>query len=277
MAEQTSPLVSIIMPVFNGQNFIKESVSSVVHQTYANWELFIVNDGSTDNSGAIIKSFTDPRIFYLEQPNKGVGAARNLGLKQMRGDYFCFLDSDDVLPGNSIDSRLKVFAGSGSIQFVDGVVEIYDETLTELKRVRKASVKGPPFMELLHLNPGVFHGPTWMIKRAPGVTYAFREDMKYLEDMYFYFRVSSQGEFYYTEETILKYRTHDQSAMRKSLDGIALGYTQLVNAVLADFSEQLTQPDKWAWKLRVRKIMMLSFFGARQWTKGLKYLIFGKI
>ena len=270
------PLVSIIMPVFNGEKYIKDSINSILNQEYVNWELLIVNDGSTDQSKEIIRSFTDQRIFYFEQSNLGVSAARNMGLRNMKGDYFCFLDADDVFPINSIGSRLEIFKQSDSIQFVDGRVDVFNQSLTELIRVRNASVQGSPFNDLLNMNPGVFFSPTWMVKKTKGVTYAFSEDMKHLEDLYFYFGISEQGDFAFTNETILKYRTHDQSAMQ-NLDGIAIGYTQLVSRVLVDFSEKLTFIQKWIFKIRVRKIMALSFFAAKQWKKGFAYLMSGRV
>ncbi len=276
MTDHLHPLVTIIMPVYNGGQFIRSSINSVIHQSHLNWELLIINDGSTDSSKATIQSFNDSRIFYFEQPNRGVSAARNLGLRHMKGDYFCFLDSDDVFPADSIEARLKVFNEFESVQFVDGVVEVYDHLLTQLVRVRKASVKGDPFWHLLRMNPAIFFGPTWMIKRDMEVTYSFNEDMKYLEDLNFYFQISAQGGFSSTKEVILKYRTHNHSAMR-NLDGIAVGYTQLVNSVLKKFPTVLTVIDKWILKLRVRKIMALSFFGEKQWLKGFKYFIHGKL
>jgi teichuronic acid biosynthesis glycosyltransferase TuaG len=91
-------LVSIIMPVFNAGQFIEQAVQSVLDQTYGNWELLIVNDGSTDDSLHVVQKFNDERIFIFHQANRGVSAARNAGLANMRGEFFCFLDADDILP-----------------------------------------------------------------------------------------------------------------------------------------------------------------------------------
>ena len=86
----TDALVSILMPVYNAEAFISEAITSVIRQSHKNWELLIVNDGSTDRSKNIIHSFPDKRIQYFEQQNRGVSVARNVGLKNMKGDYFCF-------------------------------------------------------------------------------------------------------------------------------------------------------------------------------------------
>ncbi|MCI0752038.1 MAG: glycosyltransferase [Flammeovirgaceae bacterium] len=273
--KNSDPLVSVIMPVYNGELYIAEAIKSLLDQTYPNWELLIVNDGSTDNSKTLIQTFNDPRIFYFEQTNKGVSAARNLALMRAKGKYFCFLDADDCFTPSSIEDRLKVFAESEKIKFVDGTVQIFDKALTTILRTRIATYKGKPFSELLHINPGIFFGPTWMIKRSKGVVYQFNEQMKYLEDLYFYFQISDQGDFSYTEKVILKYRSHNQSAMR-NLDGIARGYTQLANLVLNEYAVQLTFWQRLIWRLRIRKIMLLSYWGEGQLKKGCWYFIFGK-
>jgi len=93
----SSPVVSILMPVFNGAAFVGQAIESAIAQTYPDFELIIVNDGSTDNSAEVIRPYlADPRIRYLEQPNGGVAAARNSAFRVAKGLYIGFLDQDDV-------------------------------------------------------------------------------------------------------------------------------------------------------------------------------------
>lgn len=96
------PKISIIIPFFNSESTLKRAVDSVISQSFADWELILVNDGSTDQSDRIAKSFLDDqRILYIHQNNKGVSAARNLGAKRAKADWLIFLDSDDVLRPNT--------------------------------------------------------------------------------------------------------------------------------------------------------------------------------
>lgn len=91
-------LFSIIIPAYNSEKSIYKSIESVIKQTYSNWELIIVDDGSTDGTRKIVESFLakkEYRIIYLSQANAGPGMARNNGIKHASGDYICFLDSDD--------------------------------------------------------------------------------------------------------------------------------------------------------------------------------------
>lgn len=89
-------LISMIVPTYNREELIAETIESVLSQTYTDFELLIVDDGSTDNTAAVVGSFQDPRIRYLPKENAERGAARNYGIRNARGRYVVFLDSDDV-------------------------------------------------------------------------------------------------------------------------------------------------------------------------------------
>ena len=92
-------MISVIVPLFNGEKYIRETLDSVINQTYLNWECIIVDDGSTDNSATIAKEYVakDQRIKYFQQNNAGPSQARNYGLQLAKGRYIQFLDADDVL------------------------------------------------------------------------------------------------------------------------------------------------------------------------------------
>lgn len=92
----TKPAVSIIMPAYNAEKTIAESIQSVLNQTFRDWELIIINDGSVDKTSAIVQNYKDPRIILLEQQNSGVAEARNNGIKNASGKMIAFLDSDDL-------------------------------------------------------------------------------------------------------------------------------------------------------------------------------------
>ncbi len=96
MTKDDQPLVSIIIPLFDAQLFIAQTLQSARDQTYKTLEIIVVDDGSTDGSGAIVRAVDDPRLTYIRQDNAGVSAARNTGLKAARGEIIAFLDSDDL-------------------------------------------------------------------------------------------------------------------------------------------------------------------------------------
>ncbi len=111
MKNGNQPLVSIIIPTYNRVDItIATSIPSVLNQTYTNWELLIIDDGSTDNTKEVCKQLTekDQRIKYFYEENKGQGAARNLGIKEARGNYVLLLDSDDALLPDMITTIIKM-------------------------------------------------------------------------------------------------------------------------------------------------------------------------
>ena len=89
--------VSIVTPVYNAEAFLRKTIESVIKQTYSNFELLLVDDGSTDESGLIVDEYSkkDKRIVAIHQNNSGVSSARNTALKNATGEWVCFLDSDD--------------------------------------------------------------------------------------------------------------------------------------------------------------------------------------
>jgi len=100
-------LVSIILPTFNRAHFIRATLDSVFDQTYINWELVIIDDGSTDDTVDVLKEYDDPRIEYIYQENQGVSAARNTGIDQCSGDVIALLDSDDEWLPKKLEKQLK--------------------------------------------------------------------------------------------------------------------------------------------------------------------------
>ena len=97
--------ISIIIPVYNVEQYIKNCLESVINQTYDNWEIILIDDGSTDNSKAIYENIA---IKKFKQTNKGVSAARNLGIEKAQGDYIVFLDADDWIEKNFLERMLEV-------------------------------------------------------------------------------------------------------------------------------------------------------------------------
>lgn len=140
---------SIIIPVYNREKFIRKCLDSVLKQTYDNYEVIIVNDGSTDNSENIIKEFTqnDKRFKLYNKKNSGVADTRNFGVNKVTGDYILFLDSDDYYEVNLLKTLNKQIDGEDIIKFkcqlVDdiGIIKRYNlstfENLTKLESLKK--------------------------------------------------------------------------------------------------------------------------------------------
>jgi len=114
------PLVSVIMPAYNAELYISEAIKSIINQTFQNWELIIINDGSTDATEKIILDFErkDKRIKYLFQENGKQGKARNLGIQQSRGEYIAFLDADDLWVENKLVIQVNYLITNTEIDLI---------------------------------------------------------------------------------------------------------------------------------------------------------------
>jgi glycosyltransferase involved in cell wall biosynthesis len=113
--------VSIIIPLFNKEKYLFETISSIINQSYQNYQIIIVDDGSTDNSRLILESLikSDSRFFYCYQKNSGVSAARNKGLKLVTGNYIMFLDSDDTISPSHLQQHLNFLKRGYTISIND--------------------------------------------------------------------------------------------------------------------------------------------------------------
>lgn len=264
-----SGLVSIIMPVYNGEQYVAEAIDSVLAQDHENWELLIINDGSQDRSGKIIQSYEDPRIHYFQQENAGVSAARNLGLTAIKGDYFCFLDGDDRLTPHSLSSRLAVFEDQTDVDFVDGQVEKWNQDFSKHLSTWNPNFKGQPLSDLVKMTGHSFFGPSWLIKRQEGKTYQMMEGLSHAEDLLFYIKLAAVGGNYsFSNETCLLYRVHNQSAM-SNLKGLGAGYLALEAKL-----DQLDLPPslRRAYTRKRKSIMFKSFLRAGKVWSAFRYL-----
>ncbi len=255
------------MPVFNAERFVGEAINSVLNQTHQNWELIVVNDGSTDRSAEIIQRYKDDRIKYFEQENHGVSYARNKGLTEMQGNFLCFLDADDLLTEVSLSSRLEKFSDNKELTFVDGKVLKVDEERRDTIGSWQPSYYGNPIEDLVALGGRSFVGISWMIKN-PDNGIRFREDMTHGEDLLYYIEWSRRGGLYdFTDEVILKYRIHTSSAM-SSLGGLGEGYRKLYHhlqnlKLSADLIKQF--------RSKVRSIMFKSYLRKGNVVKALSW------
>ncbi|HLF72415.1 MAG TPA: glycosyltransferase family A protein [Dehalococcoidia bacterium] len=119
-------LVSVVIPVYNGEDFIAEAIESVLAQDYASFEVIVVDDGSTDRSGAIAGAFPAP-VRCLHQANCGLGAARNAGVTNARGEYLAFLDADDLWAPDKLSAQVATLREAPELDGVFGLIDHFQE------------------------------------------------------------------------------------------------------------------------------------------------------
>jgi len=133
--------ISIIVPAYNTEKYIKRCVDSILNQIFEDFELIIIDDGSTDNTSKIINSYTTDNIRCIEKKNGGVGSARNLGLQNARGEYVTFVDSDDYIDKDYCSTLFNII-GDADIA-VAGRAKYIDDQLASVKAVQKVTFMQP--------------------------------------------------------------------------------------------------------------------------------------
>jgi glycosyltransferase involved in cell wall biosynthesis len=154
-----APLVSVIIPVYNYDRYLAEAVESVLGQTYQNREVIVIDDGSTDQSGEVARSFAGRRVVYGHQAHAGIGPARNKGVALARGEFLAFLDADDRWPLEKLERQLNAFENDPALEMVFGqALQLQNGPAWEAG-VRDQNLNLPGMV------PGMVPG-TMLIKRA---------------------------------------------------------------------------------------------------------------
>ncbi len=124
--QRNDPLISVIMPVFNGENYLDESIKSILNQTYKNFELLIINDGSTDKSANIIKKYRDKRIILIDnENNNGNYHVRNQAMKLANGKYIAVMDCDDVALSARLEKQVKYLESNNKVGICGSFALVY--------------------------------------------------------------------------------------------------------------------------------------------------------
>ena len=219
-------LISIILPIYNTEKYLGQCLDSILNQTYTNFEVLLINDGSTDSSGIICQEYVerDSRFRYFEKDNGGVASARNLGLEHSEGTYITFIDSDDWVEQNYLDvlytalkendtdvaiSTYKRFAQDG-VFYLRSYSREDDEFLNLGTRSRDS------FLEILprlgELDHSFYSISSKLIKRKIIGNLLFDEQVSYAEDLNFFFHLYLGVEsVVYVRDYTYIYRTHDAS------------------------------------------------------------------
>jgi glycosyltransferase involved in cell wall biosynthesis len=207
-------LVSIITPAYNAEKYISQTIDSVLAQTYPNWEMLIVDDGSKDGSAAIVKQYAekDNRIKYFFQPNTGSAAARNNGIRRAEGRYIALLDADDLWEPEFLESQLNLMKQTGGLLVYASHKRI-DENNKEC--LKPFLVKGKVTYKDL-LKTCSISCLTGLYDSSVYGKFYLREDMKSLRDDFLYWLeiLKKVGTAYANPNIIASYRVLNNSTSR---------------------------------------------------------------
>ena len=205
MSDDTINLVSIITPAYNGEKYVAEMMESVLSQTYVNWELLIVDDGSTDNTLNIIQSFTDKRIrLFTNSINRGAAFSRNYALREAKGRWIAFLDCDDFWHHDKLEKQLKYMRETG-----------YSFTYTKwnvIKNYKKIyQVTGPERITKSKMYDFGWPGTSTVIYDAAVIGRLQGPDLKVRNDYAILLLAIKYADCYLLPEVLATYRKHEGS------------------------------------------------------------------
>lgn len=204
-----TPLVSVVMPVFNQELFVAEALDSIIEQSYPAYEVVIVDDGSNDTSLSICQEYqrNDSRFRVFSQRNKGPAAARNEAILQARGDYICLLDSDDRMDPKRIEHQLRPFLQDQTIDVVYTSVLLIDKERNFLGEIKGESLPSELFRaEMFFRN--LLPGPGLMAKRTCFIQEPYDPSFVHAEDYELMLRFLRHFRFFYLDEPLTLYRRH---------------------------------------------------------------------
>lgn len=215
-----SALVSIIIPAYNASRFIRETLNSVLEQTYATTEIIVVDDGSSDDTREILNTYNE-KITVVTQDNQGQAAARNRGARIAGGTYLSFVDADDVCDQNKIEKQvalLRLFPDAIATYCDFRIIDDRGITITGHNALEKPRPSGNILASLLYDNNISTPGLVLVKRSAWAEVSGFNEAPAHRghEDALFWLKLALVGSFVYSPETLFSYRRHDMQETQKS-------------------------------------------------------------
>jgi len=228
-------LVSCIIIFFNAEKFFEEAIESVFAQTYDNWELLLVDDGSTDSSTTIARTYAEQypeKVKYLEHEghqNLGMSATRNLGIRNAKGEYIAFLDADDVWLPEKLERKVAILNSHPEVAMVCGSVQFWyswtgnpddfqRDIVDELSNIpSNTPLPSPEFLILLLQRKVIIQTPSCIlvrrdkIERVGGFEETFRGELQVTEDQVFNAKICLEAPVIVVREFFERYRQHPDS------------------------------------------------------------------
>lgn len=225
-----SPTISVIMPAYNAADYIESAIKSILCQTYENFELIVINDGSTDDTESIVTKLAndDSRIFVINQPNLGIVESLNRGLKISRGTYIARMDADDISLPTRFQRQLNEFSTNPRLIACGTWFQKIDNCGKKLSSFFNPPITNKHCKQYLLLK-NCFAHPSIMLRRnIPSCKLEYNHDYVYAEDYKLWSDIQEHGDFYNIPEKLLLYRVH-----RNQISAQKLAMQQAVHSTIA--------------------------------------------
>lgn len=213
-AVMNTPQISIVMPVYNSEKFVEQAIRSLLVQTFMDFELIIVDDGSTDGSTDIVKQFDDERIrVFTNDKNQGIVYSRNRGLAEIRGRFYAPFDSDDVAVPHKFQKQISFLKQNPDIAMTGSWARLMDKTGKPTGERWKLGAN-PNTIPSIMLFRNYFVHSSLLVRRKAIETVVYQEGLDVVEDYRFCADLSFQHKVCNYPEYLIDYRVHGKSAMR---------------------------------------------------------------
>lgn len=210
-------LVSVLMPVFNGEKYLEDGVKSILSQTFSDFELILVDDGSTDSSLELAEALAkqDSRVKIVKLPeHKNISVALNAGLEACSGKYVVRADADDWCYPDRLEKQVNFMEENLEVAVSGGRIEICDESLRFLNYRKYPKTDSRVRKKIFHFSPFAHPATIWrtdLMKQAGG----YNESFEVAQDYDLYFRVGQLGKFANLDDVLIRLRTHKKSSSMK--------------------------------------------------------------
>lgn len=212
------PTVSIVMPVYNSSDYLEEAITSMLKQTYTDFECIVINDGSTDDSDAVVRSFRDPRLRYLQNDgNKGLVYTLNRGIDEARGKYIARMDGDDISLPERLDEQVAYLENHPQVDVVASVVKLIDPhgNPTGYWKEDRDNVSESAIREMLPVNNCIAH-PSVLARTELLRSFRYLHSQAQAEDYDLWLRLLSAGKtIHKLEKPLLLHRIRPGSFTRQ--------------------------------------------------------------
>ncbi len=219
--EKNNPLVSIVIPVHNGEKYVRETLDSCIDQTYQNIEIIIVDDESKDGTLEILREYEkkDNRIQVISvSKQNGLGNVINIGIRQSKGEYIARIDADDVMYPTRLEKQVEYLNNNPKCIVVGGQIDIIDSQ-SKITGHREYAIENADIKKNMFLFQPFAHPAVTLRRYAVEAVGLYPENMWKVEDVKFFFLLSKQGAFHNISDTVIKYRmTFDTQSQSKMVD-----------------------------------------------------------
>ncbi|MBK9283695.1 MAG: glycosyltransferase [Sphingobacteriaceae bacterium] len=211
-----TPLISVILPVYNAEKYIVDAINSILNQTFRNFEFIILNDGSKDNSESIIQSFTDERIRYFKHDNCGLAATLNKGIEYSKGKYIARQDQDDISYPERFAKQIEFLEKNPKICLVGTRARIFTDDLKTYGYHNHPSESSVIMFDLMFNNPFV-HSSVIFRKNIIDEVGLYNTTKGMYEDYNLWSRMMFNAGLANLAEVLVDYRHHDQGMSKASI------------------------------------------------------------